>query len=638
MNSERKKGFDSFVYQLYGRTRSSKRQLKKLETEANQVSALMGQLLLSGSDELNQELESLRMAIRRDPLTAKGRLIDCVALICILVQKSLGLQPYKEQIMGALAIHRGYLAELATGEGKTLTVGMASVLLGWSGKPCHILTANDYLAQRDAEEMAPLFEHAQLTVGACVETQTTEVRRENYQSSVVYVTPKTLLADILKDLLHKRQTGKNDGLICLEKGIHSAIVDEADSMLIDESTTPLIISAPKPIPGLHQAVTWASKTSSNFRQSIDFKLDHRRKTVTLLVDAETMMSKSSNKPPAGWQSPERVIDLLTQALKVRWLFQKGVHYVVEHEKIVLIDEFTGRLTPERTLSGGLHQAIETKEGVPLTDPNFPLIQMTFQNFFRLFPKLACTTGTAKESFTEFWHVYDTPVLQIPRHRKRKVIEEQPIVCKSRQQKVLAVANLTKKLQQEGKAVLVGVKTVSDSVMVSEIFDELNIQHNVLNAINHDNEAQLIEKAGTSGSVTVATNMAGRGVDIKLDQATLSKGGLHVIVSEPNESSRIDRQLTGRCGRQGDPGRVLKLMSLDDALFRNQMGVFEMMILSTVLKMFPKFEGIIMKSIVRLCQNRFEKNSFKQRLKLLDNEDWLHRALPFNKAEIRKRDA
>ena len=638
MNSERKKGFDSFVYQLYGRVRSSKRQLKKLETEANQISALIGQILLSGSDELNQELASLRMAIRRDPLTAKGRLLDCVALICILVQKSLGLQPYKEQIMGVLAIHRGYLAELATGEGKTLTVGMASVLLGWSGKPCHILTANDYLAQRDAEEMAPLFEHAQLTVSACVETQTTEVRRENYQSSVVYVTPKTLLADILKDLLHKRQSGKNDGLICLEKGIHSAIVDEADSMLIDESTTPLIISAPKPIPGLHQAVTWASKTSSNFRQSIDFTLDHRRKSVTLLVDAETMISKSSNKPPVGWQSPERVIDLLTQALKVRWFFQKGVHYVVEHEKVVLIDEFTGRLTPERSLSGGLHQAIETKEGVPLTDPNFPLIQMTFQNFFRLFPKLACTTGTAKESFTEFWHVYDTPVLQIPRHRKRKVIEEQPIVCKSRQQKVLAVANLTKKLQQEGKAVLVGVKTVSDSVMVSEIFDELNIPHNVLNAINHDNEAQLIEKAGTSGSVTVATNMAGRGVDIKLDQATLSKGGLHVIVSEPNESSRIDRQLTGRCGRQGDPGRVLKLMSLDDALFRNQMGVFEMMILSTVLRMFPKFEGIIMKSIVRLCQNRFEKNSFKQRLKLLDNEDWLHRALPFNKAEIRKKNA
>lgn len=638
MNSERKKGFDSFVYQLYGRVRSSKRQLKKLEIEANQISALIGQILLSGSDELNQELASLRMAIRRDPLTAKGRLLDCVALICILVQKSLGLQPYKEQIMGVLAIHRGYLAELATGEGKTLTVGMASVLLGWSGKPCHILTANDYLAQRDAEEMTPLFEHAQLTVSACVETQTTEVRRENYQSSVVYVTPKTLLADILKDLLHKRQSGKNDGLICLEKGIHSAIVDEADSMLIDESTTPLIISAPKPIPGLHQAVTWASKTSSNFRQSIDFTLDHRRKSVTLLVDAETMISKSSNKPPAGWQSPERVIDLLTQALKVRWLFQKGVHYVVEHEKVVLIDEFTGRLTPERSLSGGLHQAIETKEGVPLTDPNFPLIQMTFQNFFRLFPKLACTTGTAKESFTEFWHVYDTPVLQIPRHRKRRVIEEQPIVCKSRQQKVLAVANLTKKLQQEGKAVLVGVKTVSDSVMVSEIFDELNIPHNVLNAINHDNEAQLIEKAGTSGSVTVATNMAGRGVDIKLDQATLSKGGLHVIVSEPNESSRIDRQLTGRCGRQGDPGRVLKLMSLDDALFRNQMGVFEMMILSTVLRMFPKFEGIIMKSIVRLCQNRFEKNSFKQRLKLLDNEDWLHRALPFNKAEIRKKNA
>lgn len=638
MNSERKKGFDSFVYQLYGRVRSSKRQLKKLETEANQISALIGQILLSGSDELNQELASLRMAIRRDPLTAKGRLLDCVALICILVQKSLGLQPYKEQIMGVLAIHRGYLAELATGEGKTLTVGMASVLLGWSGKPCHILTANDYLAQRDAEEMAPLFEHAQLTVSACVETQTTEVRRENYQSSVVYVTPKTLLADILKDLLHKRQSGKNDGLICLEKGIHSAIVDEADSMLIDESTTPLIISAPKPIPGLHQAVTWASKTSSNFRQSIDFTLDHRRKSVTLLVDAETMISNSSNKPPVGWQSPERVIDLLTQALKVRWLFQKGVHYVVEHEKVVLIDEFTGRLTPERSLSGGLHQAIETKEGVPLTDPNFPLIQMTFQNFFRLFPKLACTTGTAKESFTEFWHVYDTPVLQIPRHRKRRVIEEQPIVCKSRQQKVLAVANLTKKLQQEGKAVLVGVKTVSDSVMVSEIFDELNIPHNVLNAINHDNEAQLIEKAGTSGSVTVATNMAGRGVDIKLDQATLSKGGLHVIVSEPNESSRIDRQLTGRCGRQGDPGCVLKLMSLDDALFRNQMGVFEMMILSTVLRMFPKFEGIIMKSIVRLCQNRFEKNSFKQRLKLLDNEDWLHRALPFNKAEIRKKNA
>ena len=209
---------------------------------------------------------------------------------------------------------------------------------------------------------------------------------------------------------------------------------------------------------------------------------------------------------------------------------------------------------------------------------------------------------------------------------------------SKQQKLRAITKLAKNLQQEGKAILIGVKTVSDSILISKTFEESDLQHNVLNAINHEDEARIIERAGISGSVTVATNMAGRGVDIKLDQATLSRGGLHVIVSEPNESSRIDRQLTGRCGRQGDPGRVFRYMSLEDSLFLNQLGIIEMKVLATALKILPKYRGKIMEVVVRWCQSRFERNSFKLRLKLLDNEDWLDLALPFNKAKIGKKHA
>lgn len=638
MKSERTKGFDSFVYQLYGKIRTGKRHLKKLEAEANQVIRFKEMILDMNDHDLSLEFESVLTFIRRHRLTTEDRLIRSVALICVLAQKSLGLCPHKEQIMGVLAIHHGYLAELATGEGKTLTVGMASVLLGWSGRSCHILTANDYLAQRDAEEMAPLFKRAKLTVSACIETQSSEVRQSNYRSSVVYVTPKTLLADALKDFLTKRKSNDRSGQIFLERGIHSVIVDEADSMLIDESTTPLIISAPKSIPGLHEAVAWASKIIDRFYESVDFSADHKRKTITLHISSAEVISRADNDPPLGWKSSERIIDLFTQALKVEWFFKKDEHYLVQDEKVILIDQFTGRLTPERSLSSGLHQAIEMKEGVPLTDPNFPLIQMTFQNFFRLLPWLSCTTGTAQESLTEFWQIYDIPVLQIPRHKVRRVIEDAPVVFDSKQQKLRAITKLAKNLQQEGKAILIGVKTVSDSILISKTFEESDLQHNVLNAINHEDEARIIERAGISGSVTVATNMAGRGVDIKLDQATLSRGGLHVIVSEPNESSRIDRQLTGRCGRQGDPGRVFRYMSLEDSLFLNQLGIIEMKVLATALKILPKYRGKIMEVVVRWCQSRFERNSFKLRLKLLDNEDWLDLALPFNKAKIGKKHA
>jgi preprotein translocase subunit SecA len=638
MKSARKKGVDSFAYQLYGKIKTSKRQVNKLAIEAKRILDLSETLLSISEQDLHEQLIAVRAAVRRDPLAAKGRLIDCIALICVLTQKSIGLRPHKEQIMGVLAIHRGYLAELATGEGKTLTVGMAGILLGWSGKPCHILTANEYLAQRDAEEMAPLFQSAHLSVSSCIEALPREVRKQNYRSSVVYVTPKTLLADVLKDLLNRRQSDQGSTLICIEKGIHSVIVDEADSMLIDESTTPLIISAPKSVSGLHEAVAWASSAIKNLRETIDFSLDHKRKTIALHTNPAEVVSLTESEPPVGWQSPERVTDLLTQALKVHWFFKKNVHYVVENKKVVLIDEFTGRLTPERSLSSGLHQAIEIKEGVPLTDPNFPLIQMTFQNFFRLLPRLACTTGTANESVKEFWLVYDLPVLQIPRHKKRNVIEDPPVVFRSKKKKILAIAYLAERLQQEGKAVLIGVKTISDSVLISESFNELKIRHNVLNAINHEDEARIIAQAGLSGNVTIATNMAGRGVDIKLDQETLSRGGLHVIVSEPNESSRIDRQLTGRCGRQGDPGYVYRYMSLDDSLFQNHIGSFEMILLKIALRILPKFRGKIMKSVARSCQDRFEKKSFKQRLKLLDSEEWMDLALPFNKAEMPKNHA
>ena len=631
-DGKRLKGLDAWAHSIGGHYQRRSHIQSRLKARAEAVQGFIESFDQLADRAYDHQLVRLKEAIRRDPVNAKGQLEQVLAVVCIQAHRTLGLRPYLVQIMGALAIHQGFLAELATGEGKTLTVGLSAVLTGWTGKPCHVLTANDYLATRDAEEIEPLYRACSLHVSTCLESQSPEERKQGYQSDIVYVTPKMLLADYLRDVLAKRDPAADDSMLCLPRGLHTGIVDEADSMLIDESVTPLIVSAPKEIPGLHQAVIWAHTFTRTLSEDRDYHVDHDRQQITLEPHVETSIAHRRSELPPHWRSHERVTDVVNQALKVREFFEAGVQYLVQDDEVVLIDEFTGRLTPERSLSNGLHQAIEAKEGVSLTNPNFPLVQMTFQNFFRQFKKLACTTGTAKEAAAEFWSIYETPVIAIPTNRPRQVREYPVQTFLDREDKLNAIITTARELRQQGAPVLIGVRSVADSDRLSQLMLEHQIDHQVLNAIQHDREAEIIQHAGQPGQVTIATNMAGRGVDIKVPKDVLARGGLHVIVAEPNDSARVDRQLMGRCGRQGNPGCVHVFTSMDDTLFTRQLGSLERGLLATLIQLAGRIPDPMIRWVIKRCQHRFEKRAYVSRKNLLDNEEWLDSALPFNRAE------
>lgn len=629
---ERLKGLDAAVHGLIGAYKRRKNITSQFAKQAAIISRRIDILEKMSPTDWERFLTNSQEAICRGQRHSVSHIEDALAVICVAAYKTLGLRPYPVQIMGALAIDQGYLAELATGEGKTLTVGLAAILAGWRRKPCHILTANDYLATRDAEEIKPLYEYCGLTVESCLEAHKPEERKELYVSDIVYVTPKILLADVLRDVLAKRDPNVDASGLCLPRGLHTAIVDEADSMLIDESVTPLIISAPKEIPGLHDAVLWANNFIRDMDEHVDYSVDHDRQTIQLTQKAKHRLSLQKDQIHPQWKSSERLTDLVLQALKVNHFFKHGVQYLVQDDKVVLIDEFTGRLTAERSLSGGLHQAIEAKEGVTLTNPNFPLAQMTFQNFFRSFKKLACTTGTAQEAAKEFFYIYETPVIRIPTNRPRQVITEPLRLFRNTKMKLNAIVELAESLRSQNVPTLIGVRSVTDSHELSKLMKNRGIPHYVLNAIEHEREAEIIQKAGQAGQITIATNMAGRGVDIKVPNSILEKGGLHVIVSEANDSARVDRQLMGRCGRQGNPGRVHQFLSLEDTIFKRQLSQLQLKMLALAVVLPQRVQQPLLRHTLLHCQTQFERRSYKSRKALLNNEEWLDSALPFNQAK------
>lgn len=626
---KRPKGLDAGAHHIAGYYRRRHSVIQRLNREAHKIDAQAKALQDLSEGDLNKQMEHLIEEVNRAPLEARGALDEALALIVECARRALGKRPYIMQIMGALALHRGYLAEMATGEGKTLTIGLAGVLAGWSGRPCQILTANDYLAERDTEEIRPLYDRCGVSVAACLQEMEPHERAAGYRCDLAYVTPKTLLADYLRDALAQRARGGELEERVLPQGLHSAIVDEADSMLIDEAITPLIISAPREVPGLHEAVEWARDLSEKLEPRHDYRPLHAKGEIQLLRDSSDIFARLKSLPPRQWRSTERRTDLLLQALKVREFFIPSVQYVVDENKIVLIDEFTGRLTPERSLSSGLHQAIEARERVPFTDPNLPLVQMTFQRFFQQFKRLSGVTGTAHEAAAEFWHFYHKAVVRIPTNRPRQVIYTPLSYFRSHAEKFDAIVDLALSLSRTGVPVLIGVRNVAQSAELSRAMDAAGLPHETLNALNHKYESAIIKSAGQPSAVTIATNMAGRGVDIRLPPEVLARGGLNVVIAEHNDSMRVDRQLAGRCGRQGSHGRVHRFVSLDDKLFSQQLSRLERFALHLALSLPATLARPLLEQVVKLCQSRFERKSFQNRKALLETEEWLDSALPFN---------
>ena len=640
-------GLDRWAHEMMGRYRRrqfiGRRWLAQSERVFEQ--SLLHQAL---SDyDLKGRLCDMRVLFRRQGKAHEYRLPEALALIAEAAARLLGLRPYAVQILGAIIIHHGYLAEMATGEGKSLTACLAAIITGWTGKPCHVITTNDYLASRDAEEFAPLYKFCTVSAGRVTSSMTPAERKENYRKGVVYTSSKELLADFLRDRLalgnlhqsSRRQIFQkrhphyrlNDKMVM--RGIDTVIVDEADSVLIDEAVTPLIISQAYENKPLTEACRAAAGIADALAAGIDYRVDRHYREIILTPTGEAKITEMSIALADIFRGSARREELVLTALTAREFYQRNKQYVVEDDKVVIVDEFTGRMMPQRTWRHGLHQSIEAREGLSLSDPSETLARLSFQRFFRFFRKLGGMSGTAREAANELWHIYELPVFSVPTNKPciRKVLPGR--FYREQSSKWQAICDETGACHETGQPVLVGTRSVAASEAFAGLLRQRNISFQLLNAVNHREEAKIIASAGQAGAVTIATNMAGRGADIKLGDGVAELGGLHVIVSERHESGRIDRQLCGRCARQGDPGSVRSYVSLDDELVR-QYGPKSLLkfLLHTKSRNRPEAARLV-EHLISLAQQKAQRRAFAQRQIVMQTDDWLTDALSFARSEL-----
>jgi len=506
-------------------------------------------------------------------------MIRAFALIREVADRQLGERHYPVQLMGGFALCAGTVAEMATGEGKTLTATLATTIAGWRGRGCHVLTVNDYLAQRDAEWMSKVYRFCGLRVKSLHQEMKPPDRRQAYDADITYGTNKEVAADFLRDLLARgtkctaeavlldsilgRGGGTMDRIV--QRGLAYAIVDEADSVLIDEAVTPLIISGPAPNSERLAAYDRAAALASQLDRGVHYGVNRRDQQIDWIPQGREQLASLCRQDQGVWQGERRREELVTKALVAKELYLKDKQYVIDEGKVVIVDDFTGRLMPDRSWRDGLHQAVEAKEGLEVTEPKDTYARVSFQRFFRLYPHLSGMTGTGLEAAPEFWQLYTIPVVVIPRNKPCCREQYPDMVFANEEAKWRAILQDIVRVHRTGRPILIGTRSIRSSEHVSQLLEERKLSHQVLNAVRHREEAHVIAEAGQAGRITVATNMAGRGTDIKLGRDVSGMGGLHVIAAERNESARVDRQLFGRCARQGDPGSARAIVSLDDEL-------------------------------------------------------------------------
>lgn len=623
-------GIDAFVFRLVGRFRSRRSVIRRILRTARKIDSL-GRSLSDQSDaELKGRIEGLAALLKRP--VKDSTLCEAFALMQEAAFRTMGYRPYVEQIAGALCLYRGYIAEMSTGEGKTITAAMCAAVRGLSGMPCHVITANDYLASRDAQIMKPLFDYCGLTVGAVTGAMKPEERRAGYAAAITYSTAKEVLADFLRDRIamggmqnfSKRLLdrfslqGGEFGRGVVQRGLCTAIVDEADNVLIDEAVTPLIISRENKNEGFNESCRQAYELSGKLQEGIDFLVDGKLRTIHFLTDMDEWLEGPAS---SGFSKAAFLKDLIRQALTARYLFVAGRQYVVEEGKVVIVDESTGRKMPMRSWNGGLHQMIELKEGLELSGLKETEARMSFQRFFRLYKNFSGMTGTGKEALGEFWTIYGSPVLCVPNHRRclRKISMLR--IFSTKESKRVAIVREVMNVHATGRPVLIGTKDIDESETLAEMITALGLECRVINAVRSDDEAAIIERAGRLGAITVATNMAGRGTDIKIPDKVKKLGGLHVIATECNPSSRIDRQLFGRAARQGDPGSASHYASFeDDVLRRNLPGP-----LWTLMRHLGRLSALA----VRWAQYSAGRKAMKSRLSVQRTDTWLEDSLGFS---------
>lgn len=593
----------------------------------------------SGYTEMNDaqlRKQSLALQYRAKSGEPLDRLLpEGFALVREAAGRTLNMQHFDVQLLGGMAMHYQSIAEMDTGEGKTLTATLPMYLAALTGRSVLLATANDYLAQRDADWMGPIYRALGMSVGVVESQMPRNQRQAAYDCHVTYGTAKEFGFDFLRDRLLKRrtnegqinmlgsmlgQTNKDGGEKPIQRDPYFALVDEADSLLIDEARTPLIISA---MPGDEYAVTletyrWAATVADRFEEDAHYEYDHQKKSVTLDADGRRLVRELPKPEALAAVGLFDLYEHIERAIKIRLDFLLDRHYVIRDGEIVIVDEFTGRLSEGRKWRAGIHQAIEAKENVEITVETNQAARITIQDFFLRFDRLAGMTGTAANSARELKKIYNLRFVRIPTNRpvKRKRLTDK--VFGTSQAKFEAIVAEVVRLHEQGRPVLIGTRSIDKSEQVASLLRQQGMRLQVLNANNIAAEAEIVAEAGLSRRITVATNMAGRGTDIKLGDGVAEVGGLHVICTELHDSARIDRQLSGRCGRQGDPGSVQQYLSLDDDILMGGLGPkralalkkFGLQSVNSVDRMAGKF---------RRAQSRVERTHFRQRRMLMYHE-------------------
>ena len=593
--------------------------LKKLEKQALQIMDLEPQYQAMSDEELAHQTEVFKERLKNGE-TLDDILVEAFATVREAAFRRLGLKAFKVQLMGAISLHNGDIAEMKTGEGKTLTSIFPVYLNALTGEGVHVVTVNDYLAERDKTDNGKVYEFLGLTVGLNKRELTKDEKRAQHACDITYTTNAELGFDYLRDNMVTRLEDK------VLRPLNFALVDEVDSILIDESRTPLIISGGKK--NTAALYVQADKFVKSLREEKDYEVDIESKTVALTPEGINKAEKAFKIQNLYDPEHTALVHHINQALKANYTMSLNVEYMIATEdgshdirnaSIMIIDQFTGRVMPGRAYSDGLHQALEAKEGVPIKEETVTLATITYQNFFRLFNKLAGMTGTAKTEEEEFRTIYNMRVVEIPTNKPVIRDDKADLVFAKQSAKYKAICDEVERRHSYGQPVLLGTVSVETSELLSKMLNKRGIKHNVLNAKNHAKEALIIEKAGVMGAVTIATNMAGRGTDIKLGEGVPELGGLMVIGSERHESRRIDNQLRGRSGRQGDPGCSLFFVSFEDELMQR----FANEKMKERMGSFLEDDAIESKMVTKSIENaqkRVEGQNFDIRKQLLQYDD------------------
>ena len=634
-----RRGLDELAAQWLMRSHHARWGLSRWKRLARRVDALDQHYSAMSDADLDQ-----RVAEHRDTFVRRRiddqRLVEAMAALRQVAHRQVGLKPYFVQLVAALAMYHGQIVEMKTGEGKTLTAALAVALLAWSRPGVHVVTANDYLAGRDAQSMGPIYQRAGVSCACVLPTHSPAERVGRYRHGIVYTTQKELVGDWLRDQI--RLGGLRDAVTqrlassdveapipgVLVPGLHAVVVDEADAVLIDQAVTPLVISSARGTNQSPQIYRRAAMLAAKLVENEDYQVQMSRRRVQLTEAGRRRLAELITADDRGiWRAARRRRELVEQALAATHCYQCGEQYEIVEDRVTMVDQFTGRFKVDHQWQYGIQQAVEANEQLEITGDSRSLASMSFQRFFRHYPFLAGMTGTATGSRAEFERTYGVPVRVIATNRPviRKSLSTQIFIDSDSRWR--AVVDEVEQLHATGRPILIGTRSVAASTQLSQRLSDRGLPHQVLNAVHHEREAQIVAEAGVRAAITVATNMAGRGTDIKLGPGVAELGGLYVILTERHAAGRIDKQLQGRAGRQGDPGSSQIFVSLEDQL----LAIHGPVVVKWARRLYAGRAGPTGSRLVKLAfalaQRRAQRRAFATRRAVARHDDWLDQAMP-----------